>query len=122
MQQPGVRRSKVCMSATVTDQRQAIRPVLRYLGCAVAWGWGLFGILGGLGLMITRGPWPPTNGWFVLFSGLTAWPPSAWALRRYRGINFPGWARFVVAFAIIVLGRFALKIEGRGNFLPWESR
>ena len=106
------------MSASTTDERQAIKQILQILGWVVAWGWGLLTIFGGLGLIITLGPWPPTNGWFALFSGLAAWPPTASALRRYCGINFPGWARFVVAFAIILLGRFALRIEGRGTFLP----
>ena len=32
--------------------------------------------------------------------------------------KFPGWARFVIAFAIILLGRLALTIEGRDTFLP----
>jgi uncharacterized membrane protein YhaH (DUF805 family) len=82
-------------------------------------------IIGGFGLIITLGPWPLTNGWFALFSGSAAWPQTACALRRYHGTNFPGWARFVVALAMIVLGRFALKIEGGGTFLPdrlpWEA-
>ena len=74
--------------------------------------------MGGLGLIITLGPWPPTNGWFALFSGLAACPMTAWILRRYRAINFPGWTRFVVSLGIILLGRLTLKIEGRGTFLP----
>jgi hypothetical protein len=113
------------MSASATYQQQGIKQILRYVGWVVAWGWGLLTIIGGLGLIITLGPWPPTDGWFALFSGLAAWPPTAWTLRRYRGINFPGSARFVAAFAIILLGRLTLKIEGHGTFLPdklpWQT-
>lgn len=106
------------MSSSPTGKRHPIQQLLRILGWLVAWGWALLTIIGGLGLIITLGPWPPTNGWFALFSGVAACPITAWILRRYRGINFPSWARFVVAFALILLGRLALKIEGRGTFLP----
>jgi len=106
------------MSASSTGRRHLIPQLVRILGWVVAWGWALLTIIGGLGLIITLGPWPPTNGWFALFSGLAACPMTAWGLRRYCGINFPGWARFVIAFAIILLGRLALTIEGRDTFLP----
>jgi hypothetical protein len=106
------------MSALATGQRHLISQLLRILGWVVAWGWALPTIIGGLGLIIMLGLWPPTNGWFALFSGLAACPITAWGLRRYYGINFPGWARFIIAFAIILLGRLALTIEGRGTFLP----
>lgn len=102
----------------MTGQRHAIGKVFQILGWLVAWGWALPTIIGGLGLIITLGPWPPTNGWFALFSGLAACPATAWILPRYLGINFPRWASFVVAFAIILFGRLTLKIEGRGSFLP----
>jgi hypothetical protein len=116
--EPGEQCIIICMSTSVTGVREPFKRLLRIVGCVVAWGWALLTIIGGLGLIITLGPWPPTNGWFALFSGLAAWPVTAWALRRYGGINFPGWARLVVAFAIILLGRLTLKIEGRGTFLP----
>ena len=102
----------------MTGQRHAIGKVFQILGWLAAWGWALPTIIGGLGLIITLGPWPPTNGWFALFSGLAACPATAWILRRYLGINFPRWASFVVAVAIILFGRLTLKIEGRGSFLP----
>ena len=37
---------------------------------------------------------------------------------KYVGITLSGWARFGIAFLIMVIGRLVLKIEGRGNFLP----
>jgi hypothetical protein len=57
-----------------------------------------------------------------LFSGLSACPLTAWLLRKYAGVKFPGWPRFFVAVLFIVIGRLALKIEGRGTFLPDFSR
>jgi hypothetical protein len=106
------------MNTSVTTQRRCTKQLLQIFGWLLAWGWALLTIIGGLGLIITLGPWPPTNGWFALFSGLAACPMTAWILRRYRGINFPGWTRFVVSLGIILLGRLTLKIEGRGTFLP----
>ena len=46
----------------------------RTSGCFVAWAWTIVAGGGGLGLIITRGPWPLTNGWFALFSGISACP------------------------------------------------
>jgi hypothetical protein len=70
------------------------------------------------GLIITRGPWPLTNGWFALFSGISACPLTAWLLKKYVGITLSGWTRFTIAFLFIVLGRLVLKLEGRGPFIP----
>jgi hypothetical protein len=88
------------------------------LGLIAAWGWTILAGIGGLGLIITLGPWPPTNGWFALFSGLSACPLTAWLFKKCASIYFPGWARFVVALLFFVAGRLALQIEGRGTFLP----
>ena len=106
------------MSVSPSSRLHFLRRLLQTFGWVVAWGWALLTIIGGVGLIITLGPWPPTNGWFALFSGLAACPTTAWSLRRYFGINFPPWARFILAFAIILLGRLTLTIEGRGSFLP----
>jgi len=92
--------------------------VVRALGGLIAWTWTILACGVGLELLITRGPWPPTNGWFLLFSGLSACPVLAWLLKKYRNVGFPGWTRFLVAFLIIVAGRVALVIEGRAPFLP----
>ena len=93
-------------------------PLITLFGLLVAWGWFVLTGIGGLGLIITMGPWPPTNGWFALFSGLSAYPLTAWLLKKYANIKFPGWVRFIVALLFIVAGRLALKIEGRGPFIP----
>ena len=94
----------------------------RTVGWLVAWAWTIVAGGGGLGLIITRGPLPLTNGWFALFSGISACPLTAWFLKKYAGIKFPGWARFAVALLIIMIGRLVLKIEGRGTFLIDLSR
>jgi hypothetical protein len=104
------------MTSTIWFHRG--RQLVRILGCIAAWLWTIVAGIGGLGLIITLGPWPLTNGWFALFSGLSACSLTAWLLRRYAGINFPGWARLGVAVLIIMAGRLTLKIEGRGTFLP----
>ncbi len=98
------------------------RKLLQIAGWLAAWAWAIVAGIGGLGLIITEGPLPLTNGWFALFSGLAACPLTAWLLKRSAGIRVPGWTRFVIAFLIIVAGRLALKIEGRGQFLPNFSR
>src|SRR2546425_13366805 len=90
----------------------------RRLGWLAAWAWTIVAGGGGLGLIITRGPWPLTNGWFALFSGISACPLTAWLLKKYVGITLSGWARFAIAFLFIVLGRLVLKLEGRGPFIP----
>ena len=103
---------------TSTTWANRARQLVRWPGLVAAWGWTLLAGIGGLGLIITMGPWPPTNGWFALFSGLSSCPLTAWLLKKYGGIRFPGWARFIVAVLFIVAGRLTLKIEGRGTFLP----
>src|SRR5271170_1109471 len=65
------------------------------------WVWAIIAGGGGLLLLIQKGPWPPTNGWFALFSGLFAWPPSAFFLRRLAGIAAT--PRIQVAAAIFFL-------------------
>lgn len=100
------------------DQPAWYQKLGRTLGWLVAWVWTIVAGGGGLGLLITRGPLPITNGWFALFSGISACPLTARLLRKYAGISLSGWARFAIAVLIIVIGRLVLKIEGRGTFLP----
>jgi hypothetical protein len=92
--------------------------IVEIFGLIAGWGWGFVCIVGGIGLLITRGPWPLTNGWFALFSGLAACPATAWIIRRLTGKQVSGWVQFALAFLIILAGRTALVIEGRGTLLP----
>jgi hypothetical protein len=101
-----------------TTQPTWARKLGRTLGWLAAWAWTIVAGIGGIGLIITRGPLPLTNGWFALFSGISACPLTARLLKKYARITFPGWARFAVALLIIMIGRLILKIEGRGTFLP----
>ena len=90
---------------------------MTWLGWSLSWAWAAVAGGGGLGLLIIKGPWPPTNGWFALFSGLSACPLTAWFLNRYAGWKPSGWMRFGAAALFILAGRIALAIEGR-PFLP----
>lgn len=74
------------------------------LGRAAAWAWTLLAGGRGLWLLTTRGPWPPTNGWFALLSGVAACPLVAWSLKKYAGISVSGWLQFSVALLIWVAG------------------
>jgi hypothetical protein len=77
------------------------------LGLVVAWAWTILAAGGGAMLLIERGPWPMTNGWFALLSGLAACPGTAWLAQRRFGIAIPGRARFVSAALIWVAGHVA---------------
>jgi hypothetical protein len=84
----------------------------------VAWVWALFAGVGGFALLIKQGPWPITNGWFAMFSGIAACPLTASALKRYFGIQVSGWAQFAVSFFIILCGRIAVVLILHRPFLP----
>jgi len=95
------------------------RKIAAWAGWVLAWFWAIFGIGGGLSLMITRGPLPLTNGWFILFSGLAACPLIAtlWQTLFHRRLS--GTTRLIAALLFVVAGRIALLI---GNRVPWLSR
>src|SRR5579885_1615678 len=76
----------------------------------VAWTWGILLSIGGLALLIDEGPWPLTNGWFAMFSGLAACPLTAWLLKRYTGIRVPLGAQLAVALLISIAGRIAVVL------------
>jgi hypothetical protein len=80
------------------------------LGLLTGWVWGIVAGGGGLWLLFTRGPWPLTNGWFALASGISGCPLTAWALRRLTGITVSGWTQFTFALLFWIAGRIALKI------------
>jgi hypothetical protein len=46
----------------------------RLLGLIAAWAWTVVAGGGGLLLLLEKGPWPLTNGWFALLSGIAACP------------------------------------------------
>jgi hypothetical protein len=60
-------------------------------------------------LLIERGPWPLTNGWFALLSGIAACPLTAWLAIRFLGVTLSGRVRFAAALLIWLAGQVALR-------------
>jgi hypothetical protein len=81
--------------------------LLEYL----AWMWAILAGVGGFMLIIEKGPWPLTNGWFALASGIAICPGTAWLLKYGAGVVLSGRARFVVAALFLFAGHAALAIE-----------
>jgi hypothetical protein len=79
------------------------------LGLIAAWVWAVLAGGGGAMLIVERGPWPLTNGWFALSSGVAACPLTAWLANRLLGISFSGRARFAAATLIWLAGQFARR-------------
>jgi len=85
---------------------------------AVAWVWGVLLSIGGLALLMNEGPWPLTNGWFALCSGIAACPLTGLLLKRYAGIKVPLWAQLALALSIMIAGRIAVVFILHRPFLP----
>jgi hypothetical protein len=79
-------------------------------GWIAAWVWTIVAGGGGSWLLFTKGPWPLTNGWFALLSGISACPATAWVLKKYAGVTAPGYARMAAAAFFFVAGRTALAV------------
>jgi hypothetical protein len=79
------------------------------------WAWCLFAGGGGFGLLLIRGPWPPTNGWFALLSGLAACPLIGRLLRNSARLKVSGGQQFGAALLLIALGRIALAVWPQPN-------
>jgi len=90
--------------ATVRRERWVARA-----GFIAAWGWMILAGGGGVVLLVERGPWPLTNGWFALASGLAACPLTAWLARRFLGVTLSGRARFAAAALIWLAGQIARR-------------
>jgi len=81
-----------------------------WLAWGLGWAWTFIAGGGGLWLLLTRGPWPPTNGWFAAFSGVAACPLITRSLRKYRSSAAIGWAQFGTAALFFAAGHAALLI------------
>jgi hypothetical protein len=88
------------------------------LARTLAWAWSAVAGIGGLALLIELGPWPLTNGWFAMGSGLAACPLTATLLKRHAGIVVPGWMQFALAALILLAGRVAVVLLLHRPFVP----
>ena len=84
----------------------------------VAWGWALIAGVGGLLLLVHQGPWPITNGWFAMFSGIAACPLTARLLQRCATLIFPRYVQLAIALLIFIAGRVAVVVLLHRPFLP----
>jgi len=88
----------------------ATERILPWLAVISGWAWFVFAGGGGLGILLLRGPWPPTNGWFALMSGLAACPLVGRVLRNSTRLQVSGWEQFGAAVLLVSLGRLALTV------------
>jgi hypothetical protein len=78
------------------------------LGLIAAWAWTVVAGGGGLLLLLEKGPWPMTNGWFALLSGMAACPLASWFLEKHAEVKISGRVRLAVAALFFIAGRIAL--------------
>ena len=86
------------------------RTAVATLGWIAAWVWTIVAGGGGLWLLFTKGPWPLTNGWYALMSGIAACPATAWLFKKYADVTVSGYVRLGVAVFFFVAGRIALVV------------
>jgi len=84
----------------------------------VAWAWAIVAGVGGLVLLLHEGPFPITNGWFALFSGIAACPLTASLLRKHAAVAVPIRAQLAVALLVFVAGRVAVVVLLHRPFVP----
>jgi hypothetical protein len=80
------------------------------LSSVAAWVWTIVAGGGGLWLLLTKGPWPLTNGWFAMMSGIAACPAIPWLLKKYAGVTVSAYVRLGAAVFFFVAGRIALAV------------
>ena len=81
------------------------------LGFIAAWAWTLLAGGGGVWLLLTKGAWPLTNGWFALFSGLALCPLLASFVKVNFGRAMSRPLRLGTAALIFLAGHVALFVE-----------
>ena len=96
-----------------SDLRFTPRAILVGLGWIAAWAWTLIAGGGGIWLLLTRGPWPLTNGWFAFASGVAICPLLASAAKINFSITISGWMRVAIAAFFFIAGHAMLLLEGR---------
>ena len=75
------------------------------------WAWTLLAGGGGVWLLLAKGPWPLTNGWFALLSGVAICPLLASFLTVNFAIAYSGRVRLAAAALFFIAGHAALGIE-----------
>jgi hypothetical protein len=75
-----------------------------------AWAWTILACGGGAMLLVEKGPWPLTNGWFALCSGAAACPLTAIAVNRFLGLSLSGRTRFIAAASLWLAGQIARRV------------
>jgi hypothetical protein len=83
---------------------------LRFLAVAAAWFWTLLAGVGGGLLLLRLGPWPLTNGWFAMFSGLLACPLLPRVLQKAFRVRLRWGALIAASAAIMVAGRITVVL------------
>ena len=89
--------------------------ILPNIARIAGWCWCLVAAGGGFGLLLLRGPWPPTNGWFALLSGLSACPLVGRFWPKDARLKLSGWPQFGAAVLLVALGRAALIVWPQPN-------
>lgn len=102
-------------AGSLTKAAPRLGAMLAWLAVIIGWGWCLFAGGGGFGLLLLRGPWPPTNGWFALLSGLAACPLVGRVLRNFAHLKVSAWHQFGAAALLVALGRIALTVWPQPN-------
>ena len=95
-----------------------MQKMLSVIAWLVAWGWALLAGAGGFLLLVHQGPWPITNGWFAMLSGIAACPLAATLLKRYARVVVPAYVQFAAALLIFVAGRVAVVALLHRPFMP----
>ena len=85
---------------------------LRTVAVVAAWGWTLVAGFGGFVLLLRLGPWPLTNGWFAMFSGIAACPLLPTLLRRALRVEVRWPVLLAIAVTIMAAGRIMVAVQG----------
>ena len=94
-----------------------MQKTLSVIAWLVGWGWALIAGVGGVLLLVHEGPWPITNGWFAMCSGIAACPLTATLLNRHAQIDVPAYLQFAIALLIFLAGRVAVVVVLHRPFL-----
>src|SRR5436305_6423083 len=84
---------------------------LRTVAVVAAWGWTLVAGFGGFVLLLRLGPWPLTNGWFAMFSGIAACPMLSGLLRRALRVEVRWRVLLAIAATIMIAGRITVAVQ-----------